>query len=36
MSGEKADGNSYIEEAIERGAVAIVTEEEQTQRAPRW
>jgi len=31
MSGEKADGNSYIEEAIERGAVAIVTEEEQTQ-----
>jgi len=32
ISGEKADGNKFIEEAIDRGAVAIVTEDEQTQR----
>ncbi|MEI6560744.1 MAG: UDP-N-acetylmuramoyl-L-alanyl-D-glutamate--2,6-diaminopimelate ligase [Verrucomicrobiota bacterium] len=31
LSGEKEDGNKFIEEAIERGAVAIVTEQEQTQ-----
>lgn len=32
LRGEKADGNKFIEEAIERGAVAVVTEEEQPQR----
>jgi len=32
LRGEKADGNSFIEEAIDRGAVAIVTDEEQPQR----
>jgi len=31
LRGEKTDGNSYIEEAITRGAVAVVTEEEQSQ-----
>ena len=31
LSGEREDGNKFIEEAIERGAVAIVTEQEQTQ-----
>jgi len=32
LRGEKVDGNSFIEEAIDRGAVAVVTEDEQTQR----
>ncbi len=32
LRGEKSDGNAYIDEAIERGAVAVVTEEEQPQR----
>ena len=32
LRGEKADGNAYIDAAIERGAVAVVTEEEQSQR----
>ena len=32
LRGEKVDGNNYIEEAIDRGAVAIVTDEEQHQR----
>lgn len=32
LRGEKADGNAYIDAAIEKGAVAIVTEEEQSQR----
>ena len=31
LSGAREDGNKYIEEAIERGAVAIVTEQEQAQ-----
>ena len=31
MSGEKEDGNKFIEEAIDRGAVAVVTEQEQAQ-----
>ena len=31
LSGAKEDGNKYIEEAIERGAVAVVTEQEQAQ-----
>ena len=31
LSGEKEDGNKFIEEAIERGAVAVVTEQEQAQ-----
>jgi len=32
LRGEKADGNQFIEQAIERGAVAVVSEEEQTQQ----
>ena len=31
LSGAKDDGNKYIEAAIDRGAVAVVTEQEQTQ-----
>ncbi|MDD5350454.1 MAG: Mur ligase domain-containing protein, partial [Chthoniobacteraceae bacterium] len=32
LRGEKSDGNQFIESAIERGAVAIVTEEAQAQQ----
>ena len=32
MRGEKVNGNDFIDAAIEKGAVAVVTEEEQSQR----
>ena len=32
LRGEKADGNAFIESAIERGAVAVVSEQEASQR----
>ena len=32
LRGEQSDGNNFIEEAIDRGAVAVITEEEQPQR----
>jgi len=31
LQGEREDGNKFIEEAIDRGAVAVVTDQEQTQ-----
>ena len=32
LQGENVDGNAYIDEAIERGAVAVVSEQEQPAR----
>ena len=34
ISGRRTDGNHYIEEAVDRGAVAIVTEQELGRRFP--
>ena len=32
LAGEKSDGNAYIDSAVERGAVAIVSEQEHPAR----
>jgi len=32
MKGEKTDGNQFVDSAVERGAVAVVSEQEQMQR----